>query len=81
MTGLFFGSQQLQLNSSLIFHDLGNSLKAHISFDNSGGAAAKRFKKCEDKKANLYGLVYKYDSSKNQKIDQSVSLDKVKDIL
>lgn len=62
-------------------HDEANSLKAHISFDNSGGAAAKRFKKCEDKKANMYGLVYKYDSSKGHKIDQSVQLAKVNDIV
>jgi long-subunit fatty acid transport protein len=72
MTGLFFGTQQLQLSSSLILHDAANRLKAHISFDNSGGTAVKRFKKCEDKKANMYGLVYKYDSTKSQKIDASV---------
>ena len=81
MTGLFFGTQQLQLSSSLILHDAANCLKAHISFDNSGGAAVKRFKKCEDKKANMYGLVYKYDSSKNQKIDASLQLAKVTDIV
>lgn len=62
-------------------HDATNNLKAHISFDNKGGEAAKRFKKCEDKKANMYGLVYKYDSSKNQKIDPSVLLGKVNDIV
>ena len=63
MTGLFFGTQQLQLNSSLILHDEVNNLKAHVSFDNSGSSASKRFKNCEDKKANLYGLVYKYDKT------------------
>lgn len=29
----------------------------------------------------MYGLVYKYDSSKNQKIDPSVQLAKVSDIV
>jgi hypothetical protein len=79
MTGLFFGTQQLQLNSSLIFHDEANKLKAHVSFDNSGGAS-KRFKDCEDKKANMYGLVYTYDSSKGAKVDPSVPLSKMTDI-
>lgn len=79
MTGLFFGTQQIQLNSSLIFHDAANRLKAHVSFDNSGGAS-KRFKDCQDKKANMYGLVYKYDGSKGSKIDPSVPLSKMNDI-
>lgn len=80
MTGLFFGTQQLQLNSSLIFHDAANKLKAHVSFDNSGGAS-KRYKECLDKKANMYGLIYEYDASKGAKIDPSVGLNKVNDVV
>jgi len=82
MTGIFWGSQTLQLSNSLIFHDEENSLKAHISFDNSGGAAQKRFKNCTDKKASMYGLIYRYNKSKKgTAVDPSVPLHKASDIV
>jgi hypothetical protein len=51
MSGILFGTMQLYLHNSMIFHDKENELKAHVTFDS-------------DHTDKLKGSIYKFNKAK-----------------
>lgn len=60
-TGLVWGSYALSMQSSLIFCDHKNRLKAHLTLgDDAQRKAQKTINGCNEKEADMLGRIYKY---------------------
>ena len=83
-TGLVWGSYALSMQSSMIFHDDKNRLKAHLTLgDDAQKKAQKMVSGCAESDADMLGRIYKYKkpaSGSKVELDTGTAAHKVGDV-